>query len=144
MTRFTSLVVKSLAPLLIAGGTLATNLQAQSDDAITVRVPFPFTVGTRSIAPGTYRFSLLSGHFLLSVLDVKTGDVEMFNVRPEGQRAVEQYGRLVFNNSEERSVLNEVHFPGTSVFSEVIQRRGGGRIEAKKSSPDNSISVAQR
>ena len=144
MTKFTSLVVTSLATLLIGSATLAINLQAQSDDAITVRVPFSFTVGTQSIAPGTYRFSLLSSQFLLSAVNVKTGDMEMFDVRPEQQRAVDQHGRLVFRNTEGSSVLNEVHFPGTGLFSEVIQRRDDRRLEAKTSSTDSSISVAQR
>jgi|HubBroStandDraft_5_1064220.scaffolds.fasta_scaffold100170_2 hypothetical protein len=144
MTRFTSLAAKSLVTFLIAGGTLATNLQAQSDVAITARVPFPFTVGKHSIEPGTYQFSLLTSQFLLSVVNVKTGSMEMFTVRPEKQRAVEQHGRLVFGNSEGGSVLNEVHFPGTSMFSEVIERQGGGRTEAKRSSTGNSITVAQR
>jgi hypothetical protein len=145
MTRFTSLVAKSLVTLLIGSATLATNLQAQSDDdAITVRIPFPFTVGTQTIAPGTYQFSQPSSQFLISVLNVKTGVMEMFSVRPESQRAIAQYGSVVFRNSEEGSSLNEIHFPGTGIFSEVIERRGGGRMEAKKSPPDDSISIAQR
>jgi hypothetical protein len=143
MTQFTSLVVKSLVTLVIGSGTLITNLQAQSG-TVAVRVPFPFTVGTQSFAPGTYQFSLLSSQFLLSVVNVKTRDMEMFNVRPEQQRAVDQHGRLVFRNSEEGGVLNEIHFPGTRMFSEVIQRRGAGKIEAKNSSTDSSISVAER
>ena len=144
MTKFTSLVAASLVTLLIGSTTLAINLQAQSDDAITVRVPFSFTVGTQSIAPGTYRFSLVSSQFLLSVVNIKTGDMEMFDVRPEQQRAVDQHGRLVFRNTEGSSVLNEIHFPGAGLFSEVIQRRDDRRVEAKRSSTDNSISVAQR
>lgn len=143
MTRFTSLVVKSLVTLLIGSGTLATNLQAQSG-AITVSVPFPFIVGAQSIAPGTYQFSLLSSQFLLSVVNVKTGDREIFSVHPEQQRADDQHGLLVFRNSEGCSVLREVHFPDKSEFSEVIQRHGAGRIEAKRSSTDSSISIAQR
>ncbi|HEY3827453.1 MAG TPA: hypothetical protein VGL82_23030 [Bryobacteraceae bacterium] len=144
MTRFRSLVGKSLVTLLIGSAALATNLHAQSDDAITIRIPFSFTVGTQNLAPGTYEFSLPSSQFMLSVINVKTGAMEMFNVRPEGQRAIAQYGSVVFRNSEESSSLNEIHFPGTGIFSEVIQRRGGGRMEAKKSPPENSISIAER
>jgi hypothetical protein len=144
MTKFTSLVVTSLVTLLIGSATLAPNLQAQGNDAITFRVPFSFTVGTQSIAPGTYQFSLLSNQFLLSVLNVKTGHKEIFTVRPERQRAPDQLGRLVFRNSEGSSVLYEVHFPGTGLSSEVIQRRDDRRLETKRSSSDSSISVAQR
>ena len=144
MKRFTSLVAQSLVTFLIAGGTIASTLHAQSNDAITVRVPFPFTVGTQNLAPGTYQFSLPSSPFALSVLNVKTGDLETFNVHPEQQRAIEQNGRLVFRNYEDGSVLSEIHFAGTGVFSEVIERRSSGTTEAKRSSPDGSITIAQR
>jgi hypothetical protein len=144
MSKFKSFVVPSLVTLLMSSATLATNLHAQNDDAITVRVPFSFTVGTQSIAPGTYQFSLNYSQFLLSVFNVKTGDREMFNVHPEPQRGTEQRGRVVFRNDEQSTILNEVHFPGTELFSEVIQRHGAGRIEAKRSSTDDLISIAQR
>lgn len=142
MTRFTSLFGKSLFALLIASGTFATNMQAQ-DDAITVSVPFPFTVGSQSIAPGTYQFSLTSSQFLLSITDLKTGHVEMFTVRPERQGTTEERGRLSFGNAASGKVLNEVHFPGTYTFSELNQRRAK-RIEARRSSTADSESVAQR
>ena len=144
MKRITLVVVKSLVIILIGSGTLAMNLRAQSDPGMTVSIPFPFAVGTQSIAPGTYRFSQSSDPFLLSVVNVKTGHEEMFPVRPEGERAFEPHGRLVFRKSEGCSVLNEVHFPGTEMFSEVIQRHGAGRIEAERCSTSNSVSVAQR
>jgi hypothetical protein len=144
MKRITLLVVQLLVIVLIGSGALANNLQAQSDRAITVRVPFAFILGTQSLAPGTYRFSQNSGPFLLSVINVKTGNQELFEVRPERQSALEAHGHIIFHNSEASSVLDEVHFPGIDTFSKVTQRRGAGRIEAKKSSPNNSISVGQR
>jgi hypothetical protein len=144
MKRISSLIAKSLVTILIGSGTLAINLQAQSDLAMTASIPFPFTVGTQSMAPGTYEFSLVSSQFLVSVRNVKTGHQEMFPVRPGQQLAVEQCGRLKFRNSNARSILSEVHFPGTDRFSEVDQGHGIGSIEAKNPSTDSSISVAQR
>jgi len=149
MKRISSLVIKSLIAILIVSGTLAVNLEAQSDAAITVSVPFPFTVGAQSVAPGTYRFSLDSSRlepnpFLLSVLNVKTGQMEMFAVRPERQGRFEEHGRLMFRNSAGRRVLAEVHFPGTDTFSELTQRTRADTMEAKRSSTDSSVSVAQR
>jgi hypothetical protein len=144
MTRISSLVI-SLVTILIGSATLATNLQAQDDDAITVTVPFRFTAGTETIAPGTYQFStVVSDPFLLTMVNVKTGDKEMFLVRPERQHGIEQRGRLVFRDWQGNSVLNEIHFPGTGTFSEVIERHGARRMVAKKSSPGNANSVAQR
>jgi hypothetical protein len=144
MKRITSLIIKSLVAVLIGGGAPASNLQAQSDCAITVRVPFAFTLGRQSLAPGTYRFSQNSGPFLLSVINVKTGNEELFEVRPERQSALESHGHIIFRNSEGSSVLDEVHFPGIETFSKVTQRRGAGMVEANKSSPNSSISVGQR
>lgn len=144
MKRTTSLVARSLVILLFGSGCLAIRLQAQNDPAVTVSIPFAFSVRSRSIAPGTYRFGLVSGPFLLSVLNVKTGHEEVFPVRPERQRAFEPHGRLIFRTSEGCSVLNEVHFPGNNVFSEVIQQHRGETIEAKRSPARNSVSVAQR
>jgi hypothetical protein len=144
MTRFTSLITRSLVTLLMAGGALATSLHAQSDEAITVRVPFPFTLGTQSMAAGTYQFSLPTSHFTLAVLNVKTRDMEMFNVHPEQESAIAQEGRLVFRNTDDGSDLNEIHFPGTGMFSEVVERRNSGRMEGKSSTPDGSITIAER
>lgn len=143
MKRITSLVVKSLATFLIGSGSLAMNLQAQSE-AITVSVPFPFTVGTQSIEPGIYQFSLLSSQFLLSVLNVKTGDMEIFSVHPEQLRAVEQQGRVVFSNSEGCSALSQIYFPGALTFSEIDQRHCAARTEAKRFPTGDSNAVARR
>jgi hypothetical protein len=143
MKLIPSLVIQSLIATLMGSGMLAEKMQAQSDIAITASISFPFTVGTQRIAPGTYRFRLISP-FDLSVMNVKTGDIEMFAVRPEKQRAFEQHGRLIFRSSAGSDVLNEVHFPGADTLSELIQRRGVGRMEAKKSSTTDSASVAQR
>lgn len=143
MKRITSLVVKSLVTILIGSGALAANLRAQTDLAMTARIPFTFTVGTESIPAGTYRFSLESSPFLLSIVDVKTGDKKLFPVRPDQQRESESHGRLIFRESDGGSVLNQVHFLGTRMFPEVIQGRDRGRMEAKKSSA-GTITVAQR
>ena len=143
MKRIKSLVVKSLVMILI-GGAFAIRLQAQSDLAVTVSIPFPFTVGNQTIAPGTYRFGLQSSPFLLSVIDVKTGDTEMFSVHPEQQTTYEQRGLLVFRKEEGSRILSEVHLPGTEVFSEVLEGRGKRRTEAKKSSTCQAVTVAQR
>lgn len=144
MKRILSLIAKLLVMILIVSGTLEINLQAQSNLAVTASIPFPFTVGTHDMAPGTYEFSLASSQFLVSVVNVKTGHQEMFPVRPVQQRAVEQSGGLRFRNSEARSALSEIHFPGTDRFSELGQRRGTGSIKASSSPAAETISVAQR
>jgi hypothetical protein len=144
MKRISLFLVKTLATILICGGSVAINLQAQDDTAMTVSIPFAFTVGRQNIAPGTYQFKLGSDPFLLSVRNVKSGHEEIFPVRPEQPRPFEPRERLIFRNSEGCRALNEVRFPGTGAFMEVIQRHGNERVEAKGSSTGNSVSVAQR
>jgi hypothetical protein len=143
MKRISLCVVESLVAILILSGPLAINLQAESGVPMTVSIPFPFTVGSHSIAPGTYQFALGSDDYLLSVRNAQTGHEEIFPVRPEQPRGFEAQGRLLFGNSGGCRALNEVRFPGTSTF-EVIQGHGAGRIKAKGSSMGNAVSVAQR
>lgn len=143
MTRFQSLVTRSFVTFLVGSAALAVNLHAQ-DESVTVSIPDPFTVGTQEMMPGTYQFSLQSSQFLLSVTNVRTGDEELFDVRPEQQRIVEQRGHLIFRNSAGRTVLNEIHYPGTNTFSELIQPHPGARFERARSSRGKTACVAQR
>lgn len=142
MRRFTSYFAKSLVALLLVGGPFATYMQAQND-AVTVSVPFRFTMGTHSIAPGMYQFALVSSQFLLSVTNVKTGRVEMFDVRPERQSSVEERGRLTFRNAAGRNVLDQVHFPDTDTFSEVIEPSHAGRTESARVGAGTPVNGAQ-
>jgi len=144
MKRITSFVVQSLVTILIGSGAFAIDLQAQTDLPMTVSIPFPFTMDSHSIAAGTYQFSLVSGQFLLSVLNVKTGEDALFVVRPERGHVREPQGFLIFSKSEGSSVLSEVHFRDTNTFSEVIRRRGARRMAAKESSTRDPMTVAQR
>src|ERR1700741_2235330 len=142
MTRFTSHLPKSMFALLIACGTLATNLQAQND-SVTATVPFPFTVGTQCNAPGTYRFSLMSSQYVLTVLNVNTGDKRIFDVHPEHQPTSEERGLLMFRNSEGPKTLNEIHFPGSDAFSALAEPRHAGRTETSSSAKSKSVCMVQ-
>ncbi|GGA63197.1 hypothetical protein GCM10011507_13540 [Edaphobacter acidisoli] len=143
MKRIMSVMIKPLLVILI-GGAFATSVQAQSAHAMTVSIPFQFTVGTRSIAPGTYRFNLEPDSFELSIINTKNGHAELFAVLPEQERTLRPLGHLVFEKREDDRVLNEVHFSGTDMFIEVVQPHGARRVMAKRSLPSDSVSVAQR
>lgn len=143
MRRIASFAVQSLVTILIGSGTLACNLQAQVDLSMTASIPFPFTVGTQLIPPGTYRFSLASSPLFLAVLDVKTGHEQVFFVRPEKERAFESHGRLIFRDSGGCSALSRIYFSGTDTFFEVDPSQSIPRIDAKNCSTGNSISVLQ-
>jgi hypothetical protein len=118
MKRIRLLVIKSLIAAVVVTGPVALTLQAQSNPEITATVPFPFIVGTRSITPGNYQFTLMGSPFLLSVLNVKTGHQELFPVHP-GSQAFESNGCLTFQTSNSSSVLTDVHFPGTDALTQV-------------------------
>lgn len=132
MKHFSRVFVSSLVIVMTWGLAPAANLQAQ--DAITVHLSFPFTVGKQSIPSGTYQFSLESSQFLLSVRNVKTGDMETFDVRPEQQSTFEQNGHLLFRSSADRRILAEVHFPGLNTFSELIQQQSDRKVETLRAS----------
>lgn len=143
MMRFT-LVARSLAALLIASGSLVMNGQTIGD-AIKVDVPFAFTVGTQSMAPGTYLFSVDSGPFLLSVVNIKTGAVRMFTVHPERDKTIEDTGHLIFDKFADRHVLNEIHFRGSDEWSELTPLRDRSRMEASSATqPDHAVVMARR
>lgn len=143
MAQFRLAIARALFALLIIGGSLSSSMQAQND-AVTVTVPFRFAVGTHSNAPGTYHFSLESSQYLLSVTNVKTGDVEMFDVRPERQSKFERRGHLIFRDSSGHNVLHEVHFPHTDTFAELIDRHPASRTETARSGMSHSSSAGQR
>jgi hypothetical protein len=110
------MVVKSLLIAMVFTGPVALKLKAQSNLEITASIRFPFVAGTRSIAPGTYQFSLIGSPFLLSVLNVKTGHQELFTVHPGSQQGFEPNGCLTFQTINSSSVLTDVHFPGSEAL----------------------------
>ena len=143
MKRMIAMLVKPLVITLIGSSLFAPGMQAQSDTAMTFSVPFPFTVGSQTIPPGTYQLSLVSNPFHLSVVDVRHGHRELFSVRPEQQCAVESQGRLLFRKSGSRRLLYEIHFPGSNMFTEVIQRDDVEKNIASHDSTGTSTSLGK-
>ncbi|HVT98581.1 MAG TPA: hypothetical protein VHE33_13850 [Acidobacteriaceae bacterium] len=143
MKRLSLFAVQFLAAALV-GSVCGPSLRAQSDIAITASVSHAFTIGTQTLGAGTYRFSQGSDAFLLSVINVKTGEQKLFTVLPEQHGDFAQQGYLRFRTVGESSVLSEIHFSGTDVFSAVVQKQKPERRLAKKSSAKDTVSVAQR
>jgi hypothetical protein len=144
MKRIPLLIVKSLIAAVVVTGPVAFTLQAQSNLEITATIPFPFIVGTRSITPGSYQFSLMGSPFLLSVLNVKTGHQDLFPVHPGSQQAFESHGCLTFQKSNSSSVLTDVHFPTTDTLTEVIGPYGVRVSQARLCSNSEPLSVVER
>lgn len=138
------LIVKSLLAAVVVTGPVALTLQAQSSLQITATIPFPFIVGTQSITPGSYQFSLLDSQFLLSVRNVKTGHQELFPVYPGSQQAFESPGCLTFQKSNSSSILTDIYFPNNDTLTQVNGPhvvRGVRTGPCPKSKP---LSVAER
>jgi len=144
MKRISSLVVKSLIAAVVVTAPAALTLQAQSNLKITATIPFSFIVGTRSITPGSYQFSLMGSPFLLSVLNVKTGHQELFSVHPGSQQAFESNGCLTFQNSNSSSVLTDLHFPGRDALTQVNGPHDVRAPQKRLCSKNETSSVVER
>ena len=144
MKRIPLLVIKSLIAAVVVTGPAALTLQGQSNLEMKATIPFSFIVGTRSITPGSYQFSLMGSPFLLSVLNVKTGHQELFPVHPGSQEVFESTGCLTFQKSDNASVLTEVHFPGTDTLTRVNGPHGVQGSQTRLCSKSEPLSVVER
>ena len=144
MKWISSLVVKSLIAAGVVTGPAASTLLAQSNLEITAAIPFPFIVGTRSITPGSYQFTLMGSPFLLSVLNVKTGRQELFPVHPGSQQAFEPNGCLTFQKSDSSRILTDVHFPGTDTLTAVNGSHGVRGPQTRLCPTNKPLSVVER
>jgi hypothetical protein len=145
MKRVASIIVKSLFAVLVSGGPFALNAQAQYDEGITTNIPFAFSADGHEIRASTYRLRLINNNFMMSLVDVKTGNEQFLTVRPETGRSLESsHGRLVFQVCDGRVSLTEVHIPGTNLFSETVNKRGSKGVEAAACSKENSMTIALR
>ncbi len=144
MKRMNSIIVSSLVAVLIVGGTFAVKAHAQNGPGVVFSVPFAFTADGRNIPAGTYELNLISNNFMMSIRNVETGNMQIFNVHPEQQRAIESQGRLIFHNCGDHLELTEFHIPGTDVFSETMRRRSRNNTEAKACPPTDFVTLASR
>ena len=144
MKRMSSIIVGSLVAVLIVGGTFAAKLHAQSGPGVVFSVPFAFTADGRNIAAGTYELNLVANKFMMSIRNVETGDMQVFSVHPEEQRAIESKARLIFHNCGGHMDLTEFHVPGTNLFSETMPPRGLKNLEAKVCPATDFVTLASR
>ena len=144
MNWISSLVAKSIVAAAVFGGPVASTLQAQSNLQIRASISFPFIFGTRSIAPGSYQFTLMEDQFLLSVLNVKTGRQELFSVHPGGQQILESNGCLMFQKSDDFGVLTDLQFPGAGALIHVNGPRGVPSPRTRLCSKSEPLSVVGR
>src|SRR5579859_7749037 len=144
MKRMSSIIVGSLLAVLTMNGTFAAKVRAQDGPGVIFSVPFAFTADGRNIDAGTYELNLISNKFLMSIRNVETGDMQIFSVHPEEQRAIDSKGRLIFHNCGGRLDLTEFHVPGSNLFSETIPPQRRKNMEAKACPTPDLVALAAR
>ncbi|NUQ26978.1 MAG: hypothetical protein HOQ35_00445 [Acidobacteriaceae bacterium] len=140
MKRLVSIACQSLLALLL-GSVETTTLEAEYDPGVTVRSPFAFTAGGQNMEAGVYVIEQSSERYVLSFVDVKTGQRRLLAMNPGRQQTGEQHGQLIFLDCGGRSVLTEVHIPGSDMSSKL---RDLMHSDAKSCSSTTRTSIAMR
>jgi hypothetical protein len=144
MKRIQSIVVGSLFAILIMGGPFAARLHAQDGLGVVFSVPFGFSLDGQNVAAGDYQLNLVSNQFMMSIRNLKTGELQFFSVHPEEQRMIEAHGRLVFNGCGDHRYLAEFHIPGTNTYSMTMTPGRVKNAEAKACPTTDSVFLAAR
>jgi hypothetical protein len=144
MKRFTIMMAASLLAVLIAGGASEATLNAQDGLGEIFTVPFGFTADGHKIQPGIYEIRRDSSQFLLSIQNLKTGEKQLFSVRPEQRTDVPAQGLLVFHECGDRKELSEFHLRGTNLYSATIDWGRKKSAESESCSGQNTMTLAAR
>ena len=144
MKRMSSIIASSLAGILVLSGTFAVKLHAQGGPGVVFNVPFAFSLDGHNIDAGNYMLNLVSDQYLLSIRNLKTGQLQFFRVEPEQQRAVEERGKLVFRGCQNHRYLAEFHIPDSDTYSVTSTPERLKKAEAQACSSRDSVFLAAR
>lgn len=144
MKRMSSIIVGSLVAVLTMSGTFVAKAHAQDGPGVIFSVPFAFTADGRNIDAGTYELNLISNKFMMSIRNLETGDMQIFSVHPEEQRAIDSKGRLIFHSCGGRLDLAEFHVPGSNLFSETMRPQRRKNMEARACPTPDLVALAAR
>lgn len=97
----------------------ASLAHAQDGPEVIVSIPFNFSVNHLHFEAGSYKFSLASDAFGMSVINLKTGNKQYITVTLQNSFLPPELGFLVFSRTGGNSYLSEVHFSGTAGFSKL-------------------------
>jgi hypothetical protein len=95
---------------ILAIGTVSTTTQAQSRDELTVNIPFPFTVESRTFPAGEYRVTRLNPQADTAALAIRSADTRLIKVVLTAPIiAIKPFDRamLVFNRYGEKYFLSQ-------------------------------------
>jgi hypothetical protein len=144
MKRMSSIIVGSWVAVLLVGGTFAAKVHAQDGPGVVFSVPFAFTTDGHNIAAGNYELNLVSNEFLMSIRNLKTGELQLFSVHPDQARPIEERGRLIFEGCGDHRYLAEFHIPGTNVYSTAMTPNRVKNAEAKACPATGFVTLAAR
>jgi hypothetical protein len=144
MKRFTSMMPALLLAVLMVGGASEAKLNAQDRLGEIFTVPFAFTADGHEVQAGTYEIRRDSSQFLLSIQNLKTGEKQLFSVRPEQRSVVLAMGLLVFRGCGERKELSEFHVRGTNLYSAAIDSGRSKNSEIENCPRPENVTLAAR
>ena len=125
LKKVSSSFTKIALAIAVASGIFGLSSQAADAQAISVTMPFNFSVESQHYAAGTYEFALLSNRFL-SIRNVKGVSEKFFMVRPEQDGPLGVKGGLVFQSANGHRILESVYVPGTDMSVALIKHRRNG------------------
>lgn len=144
MKRISLNMAGMLLAIVVGGGSFGARAIAQDGTGEIFTVPFAFSADGHDIQPGTYEIRRDSSQFLLSIENVRTGEKQLFSVRPEQRAAVPAKGLLVFQRCGERQELSEFHIRGTNLYSATIDATPRKHSEMEICSQPATVTIAAR
>lgn len=144
MKQVSSIMAGVLLAATVASGSFVARATAQEATGEIFTVPFSFTADGHEVQPGTYEIRRGASQFLLSIENVKTGEKELFSVRPEQRPAVPEKGLLVFQQCGDQKELSEFHLRGTNLYSATMDAKPRKTSELESCSRPNTVTVAAR
>lgn len=144
MKQVSSIMAGVLLAVTFASGSFVARATAQDATGEIFTVPFSFTADGHEVQPGTYEIRRGASQFLLSIENVKTGEKELFSVRPEQRPAVPDKGLLVFQRCGGQKELSEFHIRGTNLYSATIGAKPRKNSEMESCRQPDMVTVAAR
>lgn len=129
--------LRSLFAVLLAAGSGASALHAQSQLNLKMKVPFAFQYGEQRLAPGTYRMNMMDSY----VLQLQSG--------PHSARAMVscwiesrsvRTGHALFRKHGDRYFLEEIWVASSGahlrIHQSVREKRAGQELASEGEGPD--------
>src|SRR5579872_5158141 len=122
--------------IILAAILLSSALWANTYPVLVAKVPFKFSVGKHTFAPGEYRFAAI-GVGLLAVLDSHKKVVAVFMTRTPQTPSADHSVQLVFQKGKKVSELSRISMGGNE--QEIVAEEPAGHDTRRESVPVESF-----